>query len=120
MALTAKPPVAKNAHGACGSCDKSPPRFLCPTCPRRASQSSDDDHGWARLGKTDPELCAVQVRCAQTARAIAITHESHPEYPEYLAAHRAAGDARDALWMRRRREAPPPKPAKPMTGRGEA
>lgn len=75
----------------CGPCAAdNPPRYLCPTCPRRATQKSDDDHGWAyaRQAYANDLAMLETLRCdAEIARSIAITKDDHPAMPLLLASY---------------------------------
>jgi hypothetical protein len=75
----------------CGTCDPNPPRFLCPTCPRRAArQASDDEHGWDYLRRQTadmPGMFDCLRRDAALARTIAVTRDDHPAMPELLVAY---------------------------------
>jgi hypothetical protein len=68
----------------CGVCDGGP-AFLCPSCPRRNGGKSDDEHGWNYLRRQwakHPDMYACLRLDAELARAIAITHPSHPAFAE--------------------------------------
>lgn len=96
-------PPGNGGRKPCGICEPNPPRYLCPTCPRRAlGQHSDDAHGWDRAIASDPALGRVQLRNAKAARMLAITPENHVTYPEWLAEYRSAGDELSALYAERR------------------
>lgn len=110
--LRGRRPVPGSVH-ACGSCKERPPRFLCPTCPRRdQGQNSDDRHGWGEYTARSPNRARLERACASAARTLSITPDSSPRYPEALADYRQACDARDRYLAAQRENLPKPQPTR--------
>lgn len=92
----------------CGICDKFPD-VRCPGCPREVpGRRTEDSRAWEKYRTRNPEEYRIDRACAVAARNLAITHESHHLYPEYLARYRDACNAREAFWAERRERLPKP------------